>query len=75
MLEQLVGCDVSLRELERLVADAEADPALRRALRQCRTRGALILMARRLGYRISRLDLQKAQAEDMQERLVMAASG
>jgi hypothetical protein len=59
-LEQLVGCDVSLRELERLVDDAEADPALRRVLRRCRTRRALILMARRLGYRISRLDLQRA---------------
>ena len=64
-LEQLVGCDVRLRELERLVADAEADPALRRLLGRCRTRRALILTARRLGYRISRLNLQQAQVEDM----------
>jgi predicted ribosomally synthesized peptide with nif11-like leader len=65
---------MSWPELERLVADAEADPALRRALRHCRTRGELILTARRLGYRLSRLDLQRAQAEDLLEEQVMAAS-
>lgn len=65
---------MSWPELERLVADAEADPALQRALRQCRTRGELILTARRLGYRLSRLDLQRAQAEDLLEEQVMAAS-
>ncbi len=37
---------MSWPELVRLVADAEADPALRRALRQCRTPGQLLLMAR-----------------------------
>jgi len=65
---------MSWPELERLVADAEVDPELRRALRQCRTRGELILMARRRGYRISRLDLQRAQAEHLLEEQVMAAS-
>jgi predicted ribosomally synthesized peptide with nif11-like leader len=65
---------MSWPELERLVADAEADPALQRALRHCRTRGELILTARRLGYRLSRLDLQRAQAEDLLEEQVMAAS-
>jgi predicted ribosomally synthesized peptide with nif11-like leader len=66
---------MSWPELERLVADAEVDPELRRALRQCRTRGELILMARRRGYRISRLDLQRAQAEDLLEKQVMASAG
>lgn len=66
---------MSWPELERLVADAEVDPELRRALRDCRTRGELILMARRLGYRLSRLDLQRAQAEDLLEKQVMATAG
>ena len=65
---------MSWPELERLVADAEADPALQRALRHCRTRGELILTARRLGYRLSRLDLQRAQAEHLLEEQVLAAS-
>ena len=66
---------MSWPELERLVANAEVDPELRRALRHCRTRGELILTARRLGYRISRLDLQRAQAEDLLEEQAMASAG
>ena len=66
---------MSWPELERLVANAEVDPELRRVLRQCRTRGELILTARRLGYRISRLDLQRAQAEDLLEEQAMASAG
>ena len=65
---------MSWPELERLVADAEADPRLRRTLRQCRTRGQLILTARRLGYRLSRLDLQRAQAEHLLIEQVLATS-
>ena len=51
---------MSWSELERLVCDAEADPALQRALRHCRSRKELILAARRLGYQITRIDLQQA---------------
>jgi len=48
---------MSWQELERFVADVEADPALQRALKHCRSRKELILAGRRLGYRITRLDL------------------
>ncbi|QPN68099.1 Nif11-like leader peptide family natural product precursor [Synechococcus sp. CBW1006] len=65
---------MSWSELERLVAEAEADSTLRAALHRCRTRAELILTARRLGYRISRLDLQRAQAEHLLEEQVMAAA-
>jgi hypothetical protein len=43
-------------ELERFVGDVEADSALQRALKHCRSRKELILAARRLGYRITRID-------------------
>jgi hypothetical protein len=43
---------MSWSELERLVCDAEADAAMQRALKHCRSRKELILAARRLGYRI-----------------------
>ena len=55
---------MSLQELERLVDDAEADPTLQRALRHCRSRKELILAARRLGYRITRIDLLRAWQEE-----------
>jgi hypothetical protein len=51
---------MSWSELERLVEEAEADRALGRALRHCRSRGELVLAARRLGYGISRADLHRA---------------
>jgi predicted ribosomally synthesized peptide with nif11-like leader len=51
---------MSWSELERFVADVEADAALQRALKHCRSRKELILAARRLGYRITRIDLQRA---------------
>ncbi|MCP9793380.1 Nif11-like leader peptide family natural product precursor [Vulcanococcus limneticus Candia 3F8] len=54
---------MSWSELERLVADAEVERDLRSVLHHCRSRRELILLARRMGYRISRLDLQRAQAE------------
>lgn len=58
---------MSLQELERLVDDAEADPTLQRALRHCRSRKELILAARRLGYRITRLDLLRAWQEEQRQ--------
>lgn len=51
---------MSWSELERLVEEAEADRGLARALRHCRSRGELVLAARRLGYRITRPDLHRA---------------
>ena len=54
---------MSWSELERLVCDAEADAAMQRALKHCRSRKELILAARRLGDRITRIDLQRAWQE------------
>ena len=58
---------MSWSELERLVDQAEANPSLRRSLKGCRSTPELILAARRLGYRITRLDLQRAWEEERQE--------
>ena len=55
---------MSWSELERLVCDADA--AMQRALKHCRSRKELILAARRLGYRITRIDLQRAWQEHQQ---------
>ena len=52
---------MSWPELERFVA------ALQRALKHCRSRKELILAARRLGYRITRLDLERAWQEEQLE--------
>jgi len=57
---------MSWSELERLVCDAEADASMQRALKHCRSRKELILAARRLGYRITRIDLQRAWQEHQQ---------
>jgi predicted ribosomally synthesized peptide with nif11-like leader len=54
---------MSWSELERLVAEAENDRELRRALRNCRSKQELVLSARRLGYRITRMDIQRAREE------------
>jgi len=51
---------MSWSELERLVMTAEGDPRLQGKLRTCRDDAELILMARQLGYRVTRLDLQRA---------------
>ena len=59
---------MSWPELERFVADVEADQALQRALKHCRSRKELILAGRRLGYRITRLDLQRAWQEEQLEQ-------
>ena len=58
---------MSWLELERLVDEAESDQALQRALKHCRSRKELILAARRLGYRITRIDLQLAWQEEQAE--------
>jgi len=58
---------MSWSELERLVDEAEAQPSLRRSLKGCRSTPELILAARRLGYRITRMDLQRAWEEERQE--------
>ena len=58
---------MSWSELERFVEELEADAALRRALKHCRSRKELILAARRLGYRITRMDLQRAWQEEQLE--------
>ena len=54
-------------ELERLVEDAEKEPQLARALRHCRSSPELVLAARRLGYRITRVDLVQARLADQKE--------
>jgi hypothetical protein len=58
---------MSWSELERLVEDAETQVDLQRALRHCRSRKELILASRRLGYRITRMDLQRAWQEEQAE--------
>ena len=58
---------MSWSELERFVDDVEADAALQRALKHCRSRKELILAARRLGYRITRIDLVRAWQEEQLE--------
>ena len=55
---------MSRAELERLVVDAEADAAMQRALKHCRSRRELILAAQRLGYAVNGLDLREAWAEE-----------
>ena len=65
---------MSWSELERFVDDVEADSALQRALKHCRSRKELILAARRLGYRITRIDLKRAWQEEQRE-LEQAAQG
>ena len=52
---------MSWSELERLVDEAETDEVIRRGLRHCRSCPELILASRRLGYHITRVDLQRAR--------------
>ncbi len=58
---------MSWQEFERLVDDAESDRELRWVLRHCRSAEDLILAARKLGYRVTRVDLQRAIEEERQE--------
>lgn len=51
---------MSWSELERLVDEAELQADIRRVLRHCRSREELVLAGRRLGYRITRMDLVRA---------------
>lgn len=51
---------MSWSELERLVEDAETNADLRALLRSCRSQPQLLLAARRQGYHITRVDLQRA---------------
>jgi predicted ribosomally synthesized peptide with nif11-like leader len=51
---------MSWSELERLVGAAEADADLQRQLQHCRSASELVLTARQMGYRITRVDLQRA---------------
>lgn len=62
------GVAMSWSELERLVEEAETDPSLRRALGHCRSQQELVLAGRQLGYRITRLDLQRAWQIHCQEQ-------
>lgn len=64
---------MSWSELERFVDAAESDRVLQRSLKHCRSRKELILAARRLGYRITRIDLQRALQEDQGEQELGAA--
>lgn len=47
-------------ELERLVEDAERKAELRSLLRTCQSQPQLVLLARQLGYHITRVDLARA---------------
>ena len=58
---------MSWRELERLVRDGEGRPEVRTGLRGCRNDVELLLRARQLGYRITRVDLQQAWQEHQLE--------
>ena len=71
-LQARLGRLMSLPELERLVEEAEGDRSIRKILRACRTRPELILAARRLGYRITRFDLQRAYGEHLQHQRGLA---
>lgn len=63
---------MSWQELERLVSDVETDGVIRRAMKCCRSQHEFVLAARRLGYRITRVDLQLALEEDQREQHLMA---
>ena len=66
---------MSWSDLERLVADAEASPALQQVLRQCHSRLELLRTARQLGYRLTRADLQNAWLEHHNAPAVDGAGG
>jgi hypothetical protein len=50
------------------VAEVEADVALQRAFQHCRSRKELMMAARRLGYRITQIDLQRAWQEERRDQ-------
>lgn len=63
---------MSWSELERLVDEAEAEPALRRALGRCRSLHEFLLACRHLGYGIEVGDLKLARRLDSQEQHPLA---
>jgi hypothetical protein len=66
---------MSWQELERLVVDAETRPHLRHLLRRCRDDNGLLLQARLLGYRITRVDLQQAWLQHRQDEELKSLQG
>ena len=66
---------MSWSDLERLVADAEASPALQQVLGQCHSRQELLRTARQLGYRLTRADLQNAWLEHYNAAEVQGEDG
>jgi hypothetical protein len=66
---------MSWSELERMVEAAEADPALRRALRHCRSRQELVLAGQRLGFAIGMADLRRARLLEQQATAAQVAVG
>lgn len=59
---------MSWSELERLVLDAEQEEGVRHGLRDCTSAPALVLAARRMGYRVTRVDLQRAWQQHRRDR-------
>jgi hypothetical protein len=59
---------MSWSELERLVNDAEAHAELRNTLSRCRCRQQLLRRAHRLGYLVTRTDLQNAWQAHQQDQ-------
>ena len=59
---------MSWSELERFVEELEGNASLRLAIKHCRSRKELVLAARRLGYRITRIDMQRAWQEEQREK-------
>ena len=66
---------MSWSDLERLVADAEASPALQQVLGQCHSRQELLRTARQLGYRVTKSDLLNAWLEHHNAGEVQGATG
>ena len=58
-----MGSEMCIRDRE----DAEKEPQLAQALRHCRSNPELVLAARRLGYRVTRVDLEQARLADKKE--------
>ena len=68
LFQEVLVTDVVIGEvLTGTFPDVEADSALQHALKHCRSRKELILAARRLGYLITRIDLQRAWQEEQLE--------
>ena len=63
---------MSWSDLERMVADAETSPTLQH---QCHSRQELLHIARQLGYRLTRSDLQNAWLEHHNAAEAQGATG